>query len=229
MTVGLDEAARVRDGAERRTAVAVEHVHPRISLHGILEGRELRFQRRAVEEITFAFPLDDRLGEALPRDHLLHGIHGQHVRHALVVADGGSGPDKVAGDAALRIAGKIEREIERRAALQIAEVDARLAPALHRHHQDHAARPLGAGRRPAGAAEARACPARARGRSSSGPTLERARARRAPARRSPLPATRASWEGRRPCRAGSRARRRSPSCASPRTPCRTGLRTPRPA
>jgi hypothetical protein len=133
-------------------------VHPRVSGHRILEGRELRFERRAVEQIALALAVDDRVGEALPRDHLLHRIHRQHVRHALVVVDRGRRPDQVTRDAALGIAGEVEREVERRAPLQIAEIDSRLAPALHRHHQDHAARPLRARRRAARAAQPGARP-----------------------------------------------------------------------
>ena len=45
-------------------------------------------------------------------------------------------------------------QVVRDADLEAAEIDARLAPALHGHHHDHAARPLRTGRAAAGAAEA---------------------------------------------------------------------------
>jgi hypothetical protein len=37
-------------------------------------------------------PIDDGVGRLLSRDHLLDGIHGQDVRHALVIVDRICGP-----------------------------------------------------------------------------------------------------------------------------------------
>src|SRR5271165_3500912 len=47
-------------------------------------------------------------------------------------------------------------QVVRGAELEIAEIDARLAPAPHGHHHDHAARPLRSRRAAACAAESRA-------------------------------------------------------------------------
>ena len=71
----------------------------------------------------------------------------------------GRGVGHVAGDAALGVAREEERQIDRRAPLQIAEIHARLAQPLHRHEAHHRARPLVAGGAAAGAAEAVAEPA----------------------------------------------------------------------
>ena len=78
------------------------------------------------------------------------------MRHALVERDCDRIALHVAGEAAFRIAGKIEVEIDGRTILQTAEIDAGLAQPLHRHQEHHRTRPLRACRRTIGAAEGRA-------------------------------------------------------------------------
>src|SRR5271166_6777189 len=78
------------------------------------------------------------------------------MRHALIIVERVAGPCEVAGDPAVRIARKVEMQVDRDADLETAEIDARLAPALHAHHHDHGARPLLPSRAAAGAAETRA-------------------------------------------------------------------------
>src|SRR5258705_7206657 len=126
----------------------------------VLVLRELAFEREAVTEIAAAPTLDDRFRESLARNGLLHRIHRQDVRHADVVVRSAAGVGEVARDAALGVARKIEVEIHRHAELEIAEIDAGLAPALHGHHEDHAPRPLRSGRVATRTAEARAETAR---------------------------------------------------------------------
>src|SRR5271165_3764119 len=73
---------------------------------------------------------------------VLDRIHRQDMRHALIVAHRIAGPIEVAGNPAIRIAREVEMRVNGGADIKTAEVDARLAPSLHRHHHDHAARPL---------------------------------------------------------------------------------------
>ena len=100
--------------------------------------------------------VNDGVGQLLARHHLLDRIHRQDMRHALIIVERIAGPHEVAGNPAVRIAREVEMQVMRGADLETAEIDARLAPALHRHHHDHAARPLLPRRAAAGAAESRA-------------------------------------------------------------------------
>ena len=190
--IGLHPAPRFRHGAEGRSAVAVDHVNRRVARHGIGEWRELGLLGHAVPDVAGGVAVDDRVGQLLARHHLLDGIYRQDVRHALIVVDRIAGPYQVTGNPAIRIAWEIEMQVVGDADLEAAEIDARLAPALHGHHHDHAARPLRAGRAAACAAESRARSCRPRDRPSCRPTCGPGRARPWPARLSPPPAIRES-------------------------------------
>ena len=221
--IRVDPAARFGDGAQGRSAVAIDHVDRRIARHGIGKGGELRLLRHAVPQVAGGAPGDDGVGQLLARHHLLDRVHRQHMRHALIIVERIACPGEVAGDPAVRIAGEVEMQVVRRADLETAEIDAGLAPALHRHHHDHRARPLLSGRAAACAAEPGAGHADWPDRPSCRPTCGRARARPWPERRSPPPAIRESW-GRRRFRPADRPSiRRSRWCGRRRSPGRKGL------
>ncbi len=123
---------------------------------GIAEFRELPFERARVGRIAFGLAVQDRFGNAQARNTLADRIHRDQMRHPLVEADRDGVALDVAGEAALGITREIEVEIDGRAVLQAAEIDAGLAETLHRHQQHHRARPLRTRRRAIGAAERRA-------------------------------------------------------------------------
>ena len=115
---------------------------------------ELVLDRFADPRIAFGLALDDRLRHEDARDALAVGVHGRQLRHALVELDRHRGVFQIARHAAVGIAGEIEIEVDRRAPLQIAHIDAGLAETLHGDEADHHARPLNAGLVAAGAAMA---------------------------------------------------------------------------
>src|SRR5260370_39568741 len=127
----------------------------------VLIGRELAFHRHAVPRVSRTTPVDDRLGEVLTLNLLLDGVDRGDVRHSGVVVHHRSRVDDVPRDAPVSIARKVEVKIHWRAELQVAKVYSWLAPTLHGHHLNHAARPLCSGCRSAGTAEACAGPSRA--------------------------------------------------------------------
>ena len=120
----------------------------------IEKARELVLDRFADPRIALGFAFRDRLGHEDARDALAVGIHGRHLRHALVKVDRHRGVLQIAGHAAVGIAGEIEIEVDRRAPLQVADIDAGLAQPLHGGEADHHAGPWNAGRVAAGAAVA---------------------------------------------------------------------------
>jgi len=85
--VGLDHARRLGQRAEEGSAVLVDHVHPRVPGRRIADRHELELGRHAVPGVTHGLPLDDGFRELLFGNHLPHGVHCEHMRHALVVVD----------------------------------------------------------------------------------------------------------------------------------------------
>ena len=143
-------------GAEDLAAVLVEHLHRDVPRRRVADREELSLHRADVGGIAQRLALGDRLGQPHPRDDLPHRAHGHDVRHALVVVGGVRAVDEVAGEAALAVAREVEAEVERRAELQVAEVAARPAVALHGAEDGHHPRPLHARRAAAGAADTHA-------------------------------------------------------------------------
>ena len=159
--VGANPAIPVDHGAEELAAVLVEHPHRHVSRRRVEEGEELPLHRRHVGDMARGLARGDRLGEPDPWDALPHRVHGHDVRHALVVVGRIRPEGQLAREGALAVAREIETEVEGRAELQIAEVDARAAPALHRAENGHHPGPLHARRGAAGAAHAHSPAARA--------------------------------------------------------------------
>src|SRR5260370_32019972 len=118
----------------------------------VLIGRELAFHRHAVQRVSTALPVDDRLGEVLTLNLLLDGVDCGEVRHSDVVVHDRRRVYDVPRYAPVSIARKVEVEIHWRAELQVAEVYSRLSPTLHGQHLNHAACPLCSGCRSAGTA-----------------------------------------------------------------------------
>src|ERR1700683_2363347 len=118
----------------------------------IAELGELVLDRLADPRVALGLAVDDRLGHPDARDALEARVHGRQLRHALVELDRHRGVFQIARHAAVGIAGEIEIEVDRRAPLQIAHIDAGLAEALHGGEADHDARPRNAGLVAAGAA-----------------------------------------------------------------------------
>ncbi len=129
--------------------------------HGIDDLAELVLDRLAVPHVALGLAVEDRLGELHARNLLARGVDGGQLRHALEQLHRHGGVLHVARHAALGVAGEVEVEVDRRAPLQVAEVDAGLAEALHRHQAYAHARPLDASGVAARAAVAGAPAARA--------------------------------------------------------------------
>src|ERR1700681_4963480 len=127
----------------------------------VLIGRELAFHRHTVPRVSSTLPVDDRLGEVLTLNLLLDGVDCGDVRHSGVVVHHRRRVYDVPRDAPVSIARKVEVKIHWRAELQVAKVYYWLAPTLHGHHLNHAARPLRPGCRAASTAEACTGPSRA--------------------------------------------------------------------
>ena len=165
LAVGLHVAVGLLHGAEERAAVAPVHGDERVARRRVLVLLHLALDGGAAEAL--AAPLEllvhHRLGDAQARDGdalggvvrvhggVQPGAVGEHAVHAAVA---GRRLLRVAGDAALGVAGEDERVVRRRALRGPPDVAARLAVALHGGERDHGARPLVAGGRAAGAAPA---------------------------------------------------------------------------
>src|SRR5258708_38795252 len=112
---------------------------PRIRVFG-----KLSLDREAVPRVALRVSLYDGFGKPLPGDGLLHRVDRDDVRHAAVVVGRARGVVQIARDSALGVPSKVKIEVLRCTDLQMAEVDPRFPPTLHRHHHDDASRPLSA-------------------------------------------------------------------------------------
>ena len=144
-TVGRDPAVGVGHGGDGRAAVLIEHPDRRLTRLGVDDLVELGLDGLAVPHVAFGLALEDRLGEEQARDLLARRIHGRQLRHALEQFHRHGGVFHVSRHAAFCVAREIEIEIDRRAPLQVAEVDARFAEPLHGHQADADPGPLDAG------------------------------------------------------------------------------------
>ena len=150
--VGFDVAVGIVHRPERGPTVLVEHLDGRMSGLRIAEFLELAFDRLAIPGVALRLAVEDRLGNLQPRHFLRRCIERRELRHAQIQADPQGSRGQVAGHAAIGIAREGEAQIDGRAPLEQAVIDARFAYALHGHQAGHGARPLNACGRAAGAA-----------------------------------------------------------------------------
>ena len=84
-SIHIGETPRVCYGAERRTAVAVQHMHFRVARCRILKAAKLAFDGNGIRRIAFATSLEYRLGQSLAGDHLLNRVHTEQMGHPYVI------------------------------------------------------------------------------------------------------------------------------------------------
>ena len=113
---------------------------------------ELGFNRAPAPHVPLGFTFQDSLRQFQPRNHLGGRVHGRQLRHALIQLNSEAGMVQVSGHAAVCVTGEIKVKIHRCSPLQVANVNTRLAQALHRDQAHHGASPLDAGGVAAGTA-----------------------------------------------------------------------------
>ena len=113
---------------------------------------ELGFNRAPAPHVPLGFTFQDSLRQFQPRNHLGGRVHGRQLRHALIQLNSEAGMVQVSGHAAVCVTGEIKVKIHRCSPLKVANVNTRLAQALHRDQAHHGASPLDAGGVAAGTA-----------------------------------------------------------------------------